>query len=138
MSLPKVQDLRGSYPFRSLFDYISPESYFDSNISYEPRYSASVPSTPTQPLVPRHRRLSEPLHAPTSRGTSTSTDIYSTKDFGETSLARQASNDRSSSSRSKENPKPTLFKTELCRSWEEKGSCRYGYHPHFVLSQRMY
>jgi hypothetical protein len=29
--------------------------------------------------------------------------------------------------RLKDQPKPILFKTELCRSWEEKGSCRYGY-----------
>ena len=88
---------------------------------------ASVPSFPTQTMSPRHRRLSEPFNALISRTSSSPSprnDIVPAR-----SPIRK---EYHSPPKSKDHPKPILFKTELCRSWEEKGSCRYGYLTSFA------
>ncbi|RGB31261.1 hypothetical protein C1646_627246, partial [Rhizophagus diaphanus] len=35
----------------------------------------------------------------------------------------------------KEQKKATLYKTEMCRNWEERGSCRYGTKCQFAHSE---
>lgn len=82
---------------------------------------ASVPSSPTQPIPSRQRRLSEPFNVLTA-------DYFSSKISVPGSPISAASEEHGSVN-FKDNSKPILFKTELCRSWEEKGSCRYGYEP---------
>ena len=82
---------------------------------------ASVPSSPTQHIPSRHRRLSEPFNVLTA-------DYFSSKLSVPGSPISAASDDHGSV-KFGDNSKPILFKTELCRSWAEKGSCRYGYVP---------
>ena len=88
-----------------------------SSLAYHAR-RASVPSYPTHSILPRHRRLSEPYNTPSAQAKK-SIDAVPDK-----ISARKEGHDQL---KAKDHPKPILFKTELCRSWEEKGSCRYGF-----------
>jgi hypothetical protein len=99
------------------FSHAHPSS-LSHGLAYHSRH-ASVPSSPTQPATQRQRRMSEPFNSIIRRHVGTGCSIGSSRStspafpFKATIKARD--------------PKPILFKTELCRSWEEKGSCRYGY-----------
>ena len=100
-------------------------------LGYHGRH-ASVPSSPTQPVYPRHRRLSEPFNAPASATmqfvpSSINVPMANIKESNSLAL-----NDGNHTLMKFKDPKPILFKTELCRSWEEKGSCRYGYIPQTI------
>lgn len=81
---------------------------------------SSVPSSPSppHPHPSRHRRLSEPFNTPSSPRLSRSLDPH---------ISRAAHDIPSGATKFEDQTKPILFKTEMCRSWEEKGSCRYGY-----------
>jgi hypothetical protein len=107
----------------SISDSSLDSPFHGSSAAYHGRH-ASVPSSPTQPIHPRHRRHSEPLEASTVSYSVPSPNKSLAQTIGESKTP--ASNDHSST-KFKDHPKPILFKTELCRSWEEKGTCRYGY-----------
>jgi len=91
------------------------------SLGYHSRH-ASVPSSPTQTSPQRQRRMSEPFTSILDRRVGTG--VTTTESARSTGSSLQFSQ-FSGCGRSRD-PKPILFKTELCRSWEEKGSCRYG------------
>jgi hypothetical protein len=106
----------------SLFTFIkcSSNPSLESNVLDYHERRASLPSSPTQSIHPRHRRLSEPFNAPAHSRT--------IRRFADNGIHRgPVTEEEKATMRLKDQPKPILFKTELCRSWEEKGSCRYGY-----------
>jgi len=81
---------------------------------------ASVPSSPSCLHPSRHRRLSEPFNTPSTPRSNRSLDPH-------ISGSGPSNGMHLVPTKIKDQAKPILFKTELCRSWEEKGSCRYGY-----------
>jgi len=88
------------------------------SLGYHSRH-ASVPSSPTQTSPQRQRRMSEPFTSILDRRVGTGvTTMESARSTGSSLQFSGCGRPR--------DPKPILFKTELCRSWEEKGSCRYG------------
>jgi hypothetical protein len=118
--------LEGS-PGKPFTSFLSNSSYdtalHSTGLGYHGR-RASVPSSPTQPVQSRHRRLSEPFNSSlASHSVLGSLDSQFT---GDSEATTGMTNDNGHK-KVKDHPKPILFKTELCRSWEEKGSCRYGY-----------
>lgn len=103
------------------FSHVHPSS-LSHGLAYHSRH-ASVPSSPTQPATQRQRRMSEPFNSIVRRRVGAGSSIGSTRSTSPALSFKDPVKVR--------DPKPILFKTELCRSWEEKGSCRYGYiHAH--------
>jgi hypothetical protein len=88
-------------------------------LGYHSRH-ASVPSSPTLTVPLRQRRMSEPFNSIMNRHHAQDGVIVRSLGGSDFSLYFNGPG------RSRD-PKPILFKTELCRSWEEKGFCRYGY-----------
>jgi hypothetical protein len=99
------------------FSHAHPSS-LPHGLAYHSRH-ASVPSSPTQPATQRQRRMSEPFNSIIRRHVGAGCSIGSTRSTSSALPFKVPAKAR--------DPKPILFKTELCRSWEEKGSCRYGY-----------
>jgi hypothetical protein len=106
------------------FSHAHPRS-LSHGLAYHSRH-ASVPSSPTQPATQRQRRMSEPFNSLVRRHVGVGYSIGSTRSTGLATSLKAPVKAR--------DPKPILFKTELCRSWEEKGSCRYGYIHSYALN----
>jgi hypothetical protein len=106
----------------SLFTFFkcSSSPSFESKVLDYHERRASLPSSPTQSIHHRHRRLSEPFNTAAHSRT-----IHRLADHGINRVPD--TKEEKATIKLKDQPKPILFKTELCRSWEEKGSCRYGY-----------
>lgn len=118
-STPDIQGLPGMpVPKFSFSDRSLDSGSQTIGIGFHGRH-ASVPSSPTQPIPSRHRRHSEPFNALTVN--------YFSNKLSVPGSPISAASDDPGSIKFKDSSKPILFKTELCRSWEEKGSCRYGY-----------
>ena len=106
-----------STPTPRSFPHALPDPLSHS-LGYHGRH-ASVPSSPTQISPQRQRRMSEPFASILDRRVRSGvTSVQSVRTTG--------SSLQFSGCRRPRDPRPILFKTELCRSWEEKGSCRYG------------
>jgi len=100
-------------------------SSFHHGLAYHSRH-ASVPSSPTHPSTQRERRMSEPFNSIMGRHIGGGSSVGSTRSTSPSIPFKGPVKTR--------DPKPILFKTELCRSWEEKGSCRYGYNHSYDLN----
>jgi len=76
------------------------------------------PQTPPVPILPSPSKTATPISpTPTSP---------TKKDISPTSPAAAGAGSRRNSDIEQELQQQSLYKTELCRSWAETGSCRYG------------